>query len=155
MNKIIICFTSLLLLLSASNTRASDISYGIGYGLLYSGLGLNINSTSKNQLTYVSIGCRDIDPVNGDTCGAGIGLINTSILSKRNNNHGLGFYLGMTPDLDGYVDGERQEGPFYGVGVGYYLFPSGIDKSGWNFGISYTYTDEMEGSYWLQAGYQF
>jgi hypothetical protein len=126
---------AMMLLASVVNAEESELSYGLGIGALYNGVGINIASPTKEDLKYVSLGCMDFSYSSyvgfNTNCGLGIGYINTSIIGDS-NKHGLGLHLAVHED-DG---GDSSTQVSLGVGYTYFLNQS---KIGWNFGLTPIY----------------
>jgi hypothetical protein len=148
-----------LLLLVSFEAGASDedLSFGVGAGALYGGIGMNIGMRRDYDFRYLAAGCAGVGYSSVDgwqtSCGVGVGWIWANILSKSTNKHGLGFYLGPV--------GLRKGGtfnPVYGVGISYDYFFKGINSSGWNLGVTPTIgrrNGDNNGYLLLQVGYQF
>lgn len=136
-------------------TNAEDISVGVGAGMSYSGLGANVAYVSETDMKYVSAGCVSYSSSSGSTCGAGIGWIKTDLFDNDSNKHGLGAYLGVVGVETAFL---RDDKAVYGAGLGYHYFFNGIDKSGFNLGITVVAADTEDDDKFglsLQAGYQF
>jgi len=155
----LICIV-VLLFFSSLEASASDkdISFGLGLGALYGGIGINIGLQRENDFRYIAAGCTEFgyDSVSGwqAACGVGAGWIWADILSKSNNKHGIGFYIGPV----GYEGSHRDPEIVYGVGVSYDYFFKGINSSGWNVGVTPAigrHNGDTEGYLLLQVGYQF
>ena len=150
----------ILLLLASSKAYASekDLSFGIGAGALYSGLGINIGVQGENDFRYIAAGCVAVgySSVSGwiSACGVGVGWIWTDIFSKLSNKHGIGFYLGPVGSTRENLDRET----VYGAGITYDYFFKGINSSGWNLGVTPAigrHNGDAKGYLLLQVGYQF
>jgi hypothetical protein len=136
-------------------TNAEDISVGVGAGMSYSGLGAIVAYVSETDMKYVSAGCVSYSSSSGSTCGAGIGWIKTDLFDSDSNKHGLGAYLGVVGVETAFL---RDDKAVYGAGLGYHYFFNGIDKSGFNLGITVVAADTEDDDKFglsLQAGYQF
>jgi len=150
----------MLLLLASSRTHASDkdLSFGIGAGALYSGIGINIGVQGENDVRYIAVGCVEMgySSVSGwqAACGVGVGWIWANILPQSSNKHGIGFYLGpVSSKRSGFVPKT-----VYGAGISYVYFFNGINNNGWNLGVTPAIgrrNGDTEGSLLLQVGYQF
>jgi len=127
------------------------ISFGVGMGATYSGLGINVSHLSKNDMKYVSSGCISYSSYYGSTCGVGAGWIKTDLLKTDSNKHGLGGYIGIVGReyKPNFFNPETEAK--YGVGVGYHYFFNGIDKEGSNIGLTLV----SDNAVFLQWGYQF
>ncbi len=153
---------AVLALLAASVTHADDrLTYGIGMGAMYSGLGANVGLQSNNDFRYLTAGCIALgySDANGDSitpCGVGAGWIWTNLLSNTNNRHGLGFYVGPVGLRDRTSPDDDWE-TVYGAGLSYTYFFREIRSDGWNLGTTLAAGDDdgVETYLMLQAGYQF
>ena len=134
-----------------------DLSFGIGGGSLYNGLGANIAHKKNDSLRYFAIGCIQVSYGTGSgvkaTCGFGTGYVKTNILSSS-NKHGLGIHVGIS------VIGANVEGSDFGYQLGgsYVYFFQGIDSPGWNIGLTPS-IDRYNGSNHIgglfEVGYQY
>ena len=141
------------------NLKADEnkLSYGIGIGALYNGIGANIALPKQNSMTYLAVGCvsleySDYNDQWDSSCGFGLGYIDTSILSNKNNKHGLGVFLGATYNSSKEKDEELT------LGLGYTYFSNGISNRGWNFGLTPAikfYKNGKDAILLLDIGYQF
>ena len=147
---------AMMLLSSAVNAEESELSYGLGIGALYNGVGINIASPTKEDLKYVSLGCIDFSYSSyvgfNTNCGLGIGYINTSIIGDS-NKHGLGLHLAVHED-DGSNSSTQVS---LGLGYTYFLNQS---KIGWNFGLTPMYIfgdseNDNKVALMFDLGYQF
>jgi hypothetical protein len=151
--------TKLLLLpltfVASSQVLANNnFTFGIGAGSFYSGVGVNTGVQSKTDLKYLSIGCVSYSSLHGETCGVGVGWVKTDIFDFQTPKHGTSVYVGIVGSEYANFDHEA----IYGVGLGYHYFLRGIDKSGFNFGLTLTAGDENKGvgmGGMFQVGYQF
>lgn len=131
----------------------SGLTFGSGFGALYSGLGVNIGVKREHDLRYLAIGCVGFGRSSDGTessCGIGAGWIWTNIF-PANNKSGLGFYVGP-------IDSDKDHDTVYGFGMTYVYFFKGIDGSSWNLGVTPTignYDRDTKGRLLLQVGYQF
>jgi len=143
---------------ASSSTRAEgEMSVGVGAGALYSGIGANVGRRGEHTFGYLAAGCSVGYSSNQGwdvPCGAGAGWIWTDLLTKANNRHGLGIYVGPVSTKGPTGDVKA----VYGAGLTYvYFFGDGITK-GWNLGITPTvgkkYGDYRAGLL-INVGYQF
>lgn len=139
----------------------ADLSLGLGYGSMYTGLGANLSFITRNDIKYVSAGCVESNAFE-NTCGFGLGWIRTDLFGDHTKKHGVGIYASIvgherytTLENDQYKSSEND---IYGIGLSYTYFMNGIDRSGATFGLSFHATDAEDednlGSY-MQIGYQF
>ncbi len=145
---------SLALITSSASMANDKLTFGAGIGSLYSGIGINAGIQSKTDLKYVSLGCISYSSSNGETCGAGIGWVTTTLFDSKNTKHGTGMYLGIVGTENHYFDND----PIYGLGLGYHYFLNGINNSGFNLGFTLVAGSTNDGADiggMLQAGYQF
>ena len=148
--------------LATEENQTKNYSIGVGMGALYSGIGANFSLVSENDLKYISAGCTAYGSTNGAECGVGIGWITTELFDFGNNKHGFGIYAGILGKENSYTYENNQysfdENNYYGAGVSYTYFMSGINQSGLNFGVSLHATNaDYDGKYggFFQIGYQF
>ena len=149
-------------LMAQENKVDSHYSVGVGMGAAYSGLGANFAVLSNTDMKYVSVGCVEYSSWYGSTCGVGAGWIITDLFNSNSNKHGVGVYVtkaGSESEAyltdNGYRFVEKQ---YYGAGVSYTYFTNGINKPGFNVGISAhatnaKYDEKING--FLHVGYQF
>ncbi len=146
-----------------SPTNASDeISFGLGMGAMYSGLGMNVGLRSENDFRYLSAGAIALGYSDTEgsivAYGLGGGWIRSDLLPTSNDRHGLGVYLGPV----GYR-GRRYVGDpietIYGAGVTYAYFLHGIGRPSTNLGLTLAAGENDQGDtsgyLLLQAGYQY
>lgn len=149
------------LLLSVPTTYASDeVSYGLGIGAMYSGLGMNVGLRSESDFRYLSAGCVALGYSDAEgtiaACGVGAGWLWTDILPAPNNRHGLGVYLGPVGYRGrGYI-GDKTD-TIYGAGLSYAYFTRGINRNGWALGgtVAVGDSDDDTMHLLLEAGYQY
>ncbi len=130
------------------------VTFGLGVGSLYSGIGGNVGLKSKTDFKYFSTGCVSYSSINGSACGVGLGWVKTDLFSSANTNHGTSIYLGVVGSENKRFDKK----PIYGVGVGYHYFFSGMENSGFNIGatvIAGKENGDIGLGGMLQLGYQF
>jgi hypothetical protein len=141
------------------SSRAEDgLSVGVGGGALYSGLGVNVGRRGEHSFGYLAAGCSvGYSAADGweVPCGVGAGWIWTDLLTKANDRHGLGVYVGPVRTRK-TLDSDAKA--VYGAGLTYvYFFGDGVAK-GWNVGITPT-VGKIYGNYragaLINVGYQF
>lgn len=147
---------------AVANETDKKFSVGVGIGAAYSGLGANFALLSNRDMKYVSAGCVEYSSFSGSTCGFGAGWIVTDLFNSNSNKHGIGVYVTKAGDESyAYLDDSGfkfVKKQYYGAGVSYTYFVNGINKPGFNFGISAHATNaKYEGRIqgFLQVGYQF
>jgi len=163
LNKTILFLSLITMSAVAEESKVEErYSVGLGVGAAYTGLGANFALLSDSDMKYVSVGCVEYSSWYGSTCGVGAGWIVTDLFNSNSNKHGVGVYVtkaGSESDAyltdNGYRFVEKQ---YYGAGVSYTYFMNGINKPGFNFGISghatnAKYDEKING--FLQVGYQF
>lgn len=147
------------------------VSFGLGMGALYNGLGVNLGVQGADDFTYLSLGCIGFSHTesehiasgpNGSTtrtsesdwdgnCGLGAGYIKQGLfgLSKK---HAFGAALGATYN----EEYDRNEGY---VGLSYqYFFNGSNGVKGWHVGLTPVlrfYESSSEGHLMINLGYQF
>jgi hypothetical protein len=151
LKKIVITTT---LLVSLVNAEGSELSYGLGLGALYNGVGINLSAIEKDEIKYVSLGCTAVtdSSYNGldSSCGLGLGYINANILGNT-NQHGIGVHISANNNtIENTIE--------FSIGLGYTYF---VDESkvGLNFGVTPLLTildkEQTDVSLLLGLGYQF
>ena len=148
----------LLAVFGSNSSRAeSELSVGVGAGALYSGIGVNVGMRGEHAFAYLAAGCSvgyTSDKGWDVPCGVGAGWIWTDLVTKANDRHGLGIYVGPVSTKGPSGDVKA----VYGAGLTYvYFFGDGVAK-GWNLGITPTVKKE-HGDYragaLINVGYQF
>lgn len=157
LKKILLCCLILASVFSVATSIADDnVSFGVGAGALYNGLGANVSFVKKSDLKYVSLGCIAIgySSNNGTSsnCGIGAGWMRSDILSE-NNKHGLGIHIGVTYN----TSNDRNDTETF-IGVPYVYFFKGMTSGGWNIGLTPIigkHNGSIKGGLLLNLGYQF
>jgi len=142
---------------SSSPRAEGETSVGVGGGALYSGIGVNVGRRGDHTFGYLAAGCSVAYSSNQGwdvPCGVGAGWIWTDLLTKANDRHGLGIYVGPVSTKGPTGDVKA----VYGAGLTYlYFFGDSVAK-GWNLGITPTvgkkYGDYRTGAL-INVGYQF
>jgi len=143
---------------AGSSYAEGGVSVGVGAGALYSGIGVNVGMRSENTFGYLAAGCIGVSHSSSNgwefPCGVGAGWLWTGLLTKANDRHGLGIYVGPVSTRASFGDTKV----VYGAGLTYvYSFGDAIAK-GWNLGITPTvgkkYGDYRAGLL-INIGYQF
>lgn len=136
----------------------SEVSFGVGIGALYSGIGVNAGLKNENDFKYIAAGCIGIGHSDNSgwilPCGIGAGWIWTGLLSKDDHRNGLGIYVGPVGINKGNTENKNKAR--YGLGITYVYFQNGIRANGWNFGITPAISEENgnnKGSLLLNVGY--
>ena len=132
------------------------VSFGLGMGALYNGLGANVGFMKGPDLKYVSLGCISVaySSNNGasSNCGLGAGWMRSDILSG-NGRHGLGIHVGVTYN----THDERDDVEVF-VGVPYAYFFKGMTAATWHVGLTPIlgrHDGDLDGGLLLNLGYQF
>lgn len=155
-----LCVAVLLLCTAGPSCASDEITFGIGLGAMYSGLGMNIALRSEHDLRYLSAGCVALGYSDAEgriaACGVGAGWLWTNNFSDSNNRHGLGLSLGPIGYRGRTYVGEEGD-TIYGAGISYAYFVPGISRKGWNLGatLAVGHKDDANGHLLLQAGYQY
>jgi hypothetical protein len=150
----IVYFLPLAFFVSNQSKANDNFTFGIGFGSMYSGMGVNAGIKSETDLKYISVGCVSYSTLSGEACGAGIGWVTTQLFSSNNTNHGTSIYAGIVGSENDHFNND----PVYGVGLGYHYFFNGIGDSGTTLGLTLVAGDENHGigmGGMLQLGYQF
>ncbi|TLU67370.1 hypothetical protein FE810_03560 [Thalassotalea litorea] len=142
-----------------------DFGYGLGFGILYSGLGGNINVTKEYDMKYASIGCLGHSSEGGLACGLGVGWIRTNLFDVDPfyaDKHGIGIYIGAVGSEKSREPSNRfpeyDNETVWGLAGSYHYFLNGIEEPGTNLGASFVIgdgRDDTEFGLLLQVGYQF
>ncbi len=152
--KCLTVITLFLLLFSEITLADENKTIGVGYGLMYNGLGVMYGIKSESSLKYLSLGCLSVGVSDtsgiSSLCGIGIGYITSNLFKSNGNKHGLGIHIGTS-----YSD-------TYGIEAfiapQYIYFLNGIVSSGLNIGVNVSY-GKQEGTTEIipgfQIGYQF
>ncbi len=160
---------ALILSLFSFSTLASDVidenslSFGVGAGAPYAGLGGHVAKVSDTDMKYLSLGCIQYSSLMGSACGLGAGWMVTDLFDATSNNHGLGIYALQTAGEElsertgGFFAIDKHQN-YSAVGLNYTYFSNGINKSGFTFGLSVhatnaDYDRKINGMF--QIGYQF
>lgn len=161
MNKAIL--TAVLACAVASSDAAlagRRLSYGIGGGAIYSGLGVNIGAKGDGTRRYVALGCPAVGYSSADgwvsACGIGAGWIWSHIVPESGGRHSFGIHLGAVGATDENSDHHYKTA--YGIGLPYVYFPGGLETGGLNFGVMPAIgrtRGTTKGFVMLQIGYQF
>lgn len=143
-------------LFTATSVADDTVSFGLGTGALYNGLGANVSFMKESDLKYVSLGCIAIgySSNNGTltNCGIGGGWVRSDILSE-NDKHGLGIHFGVTYN----TTNDRDDIEVF-VGAPYLYFFKGMANGGWNTGLTpiiVKYSGETKAGLLFNLGYQF
>ncbi|SES94146.1 hypothetical protein [Thalassotalea agarivorans] len=152
--KVVLIFCAFSLVSTQLTAKADErITFGVGLGHSYSGLGANLGYQTEESFTYLSAGCVGYSTLKGSTCGAGIGWVTTA-LSQGDNHHGIGAYAGVVGVEQGVFDNEA----VYGAAITYHYFFNTIAEPGFNLGFSVaggTVESEFELVPLISFGYQF
>jgi len=151
------------------STLASDVidenslSFAVGAGAPYAGLGGHVAKVSDTDMKYLSLGCIQYSSLMGSACGLGAGWMVTDLFDATSNKHGFGVYALQNA---GEEIASRGEGVFAeyqfqrysALGLNYTYFSNGINQSGFTFGLSIhatnaDYDEKINGMF--QIGYQF
>jgi len=147
----------------------SDTTFGVGFGALYSGLGLNFGRITDTGLGYGALGCLGGSTTSSETvgpdgiavssessrstnCGVSLGFVSTTLMPGR--KHGIAINIGYSYDTrnDEFGGAEVHLTPSY-----HYFF-NGIERRGLNlgFGPRFTFRDNAtETRLMVNLGFQF
>lgn len=149
-------FTIILVVFFNSNAYAEQkFSFGIGFGYLHGGLGVNVALMGDHDMKYLGAGAtgyKDNDDDHDIAFGAALGWVRTDILAKESGKHGLGLVLG--------VSGGENWDTIYSIGPSYTYFFRVMSQPGFNIGLAagvgYNEDDDRLGAVAsIQLGYQF
>jgi len=160
MRKIVTALVGVFALTAHVSAAEDAMTFGGGIGALYAGIGINIGLRTDHDLKYFAAGCPAIGRSDESgwilPCGVGLGWMRSDLLSRSNNKHGLGIYLGPVGINKGeHLDDDKAR---YGLGVTYAYFFSGINAKGWLVGITPAIgkdDNKTKGSLLVNGGYQF
>ncbi|MBI3606948.1 MAG: hypothetical protein HY207_03160 [Nitrospirae bacterium] len=145
-----------LIALVAKPARA-EVSFGAGFGALYSGLGINLGLKRSTDFRYLGVGCLGVGHSDSAgwslPCGVGVGWIWANILPGLGNQHGVGFYAGPVGHRSDDNGKDR-----YGMGISYMYFWKGIDSRGLVVGVTPAVGNDggqTKGRVLITIGYQF
>ncbi|MDQ7015621.1 MAG: hypothetical protein Q9N68_04510, partial [Gammaproteobacteria bacterium] len=146
-------FLGLSLAFFSTATFATDYSLGIGFGLPYSGLGLNISVNEHNSSKFLSTGCiahQNNSDNSSSACGIGLGWQHTI----NGSHHTAGLYTGIVSGKTVTTVGDLEA--IYGLGITYsYYFQKQF--KGLNLGTALTASkpdNDLNFGLNLQLGYQ-
>jgi hypothetical protein len=143
----------LLSFLPITVSASDSISYGVGIGRSYSGLGVNYGVLSETDFKYLTTGILAYSSVDGRYYASGAGWMKTNLFDSNTPNHGANIYAGIINN-----DKEYNNTPY--IGAGYLYFFDGIKNPGKAIGISFFNGNEIDGfglglSFQFEFGYQF
>lgn len=139
---------------TVNDSVIDDLTFGLGIGSFYSGLGVNVGVQSETDLKYMSLGCVRFSSLDS-TCGMGLGWIQTGLFGLQSLKHGLSLYAGI---IGSELNNNYDYSSVYGAGLGYHYFFNGINDSGSNLGFTLVVgsdnpSEQIGGMF--QFGYQF
>ncbi|MGR6871281.1 hypothetical protein ACU6U9_02985 [Pseudomonas sp. HK3] len=143
----------LSLCLSMTVVADGSISYGVGIGRSYSGLGVNYGMLSETDFKYVTTGILAYSSSDGRYYASGAGWMKTNLFNSNTPNHGANIYAGIINN-----DKKYNNTPY--IGAGYLYFFDGIKNPGKAIGVSFFNGNEIDGfglglSFQFEFGYQF
>lgn len=164
MNKFALIFSFFSVSALASDViDENSLSFAVGAGAPYAGLGGHVAKVSDTDMKYLSLGCIQYSSLMGSACGLGAGWMVTDLFDATSNKHGFGVYALQNA---GEEIASRGEGVFAeyqfqrysALGLNYTYFSNGINQSGFTFGLSIhatnaDYDEKINGMF--QIGYQF
>ncbi|MDX1252233.1 MAG: hypothetical protein IDH49_08325 [Gammaproteobacteria bacterium] len=151
-------FTILFVLPGMSAIVQADdrLTFGLGIGAPYSGIGVNVGLVSSKDLKFLSLGRVGGTGGGGDGAwGAGAGWVRTDLFSDKSSKHGVGLYLGQVTTKRSVDPGKDDVRGAYGAGLVYSYFLSGIGRSGLVLGLTPAIAESGRTALWFQLGYQF
>jgi hypothetical protein len=154
MNIRIFFFAIILVCLTVSHASAGpDLSFGMGLGYFYNGLGVNLALKGPHDFKYLGTGVSTVEVTDDDTdIGFGItaGWVRTDILPNESDKHGLGIFLS--------VNGGEDFDTVLSLGPSYTYFFKGTSQPGFNLGLAAGPGFTEDDTYLVvmgQIGYQF
>ncbi|RUO33979.1 hypothetical protein [Aliidiomarina soli] len=155
MPRILVCILTLTLFLPVSGAQAKegDLTFGLGLGFSYSGLGGYAAHHFGKQSIALSAGLTTYSSY-GHSYGAGLSWRHTGLLSEARfapNRHALGVYIGAIGD-ESYTNKT-----VWGGGPSYHYYSDGMQNTGLVVGLSFLVSDgrDRRKMVALSLGYQF
>ena len=156
-------FAIILVCLAARHASAGqDLSFGMGLGYFYNGLGVNLALKSPHDFKYLGTGVIGFQATSSNDSssnehseysvwyGVTAGWVRTDIITKQSDKHGLGIFLS--------VDGGKDFNTMLSLGPSYTYFFKGVSQPGFNLGLASGLGFTEDYTCWtigLQIGYQF
>lgn len=147
-------FAIILVCLTVSHASAGqDLSFGMGLGYFYNGLGVNLALKGPHDFKYLGTGVSAVKVTDEDTdiaFGITAGWVRTDILDSESDKHGLGIFLSID-------DGEDFD-TMLSLGPSYTYFFKGTSQPGFNLGLAAGPGFTGDDTYLVvmgQIGYQF
>jgi len=125
------------------------VTIGMGLGVQYGGLGVNLARISDHDMKYLSVGLLGENTHDEKFFGFTVGWLRTDLFNLDSNRHGFGVSLGRMGweeqiDDNGELTGRDRY--IYGIGLDYVYFSEGIDRPGKRYGISLIRADTEIGN---------
>lgn len=157
-----------------ATAEPGEISFGLGMGSLYNGLGINIGYRQPDTFSYLALGCiglshstssNSASSISDDSgqsstseeesqwngnCGLNVGFLKSGLIGLS-SKHAFGFALGATYDDE--INRHEQY-----LGLSYHYFFSDNNMQGWNIGMTPVLRFVDSGTLehlMLNLGYQF
>ena len=134
----------------------SRISYGVGIGPPYNGLGVNVAHVIPQSMTYLAVGCPALGYGSSSgfvgVCGTGVGYLHAVFNDRA--KHALGIHLGVSRRKFA----TEPHGMSYQAGFGYLYFFQNLSTPGWNIGLAVLndrYLARNHRGLAVDVGYQF
>ncbi|MBI3775363.1 MAG: hypothetical protein HY273_07400 [Gammaproteobacteria bacterium] len=149
-------FGCVFLAVLAHAAKADDkISFGVGLGAAYGGVGINVARITAGNMYYGAVGCYAYSTGEKDAaCGGALGWISTNLFAQANDQHGIGVVIGAV----GAENNSSGLNAVYGGGVTYTYFFSGLNQRGANVGAGIAggdYKRGVDSILLIQLGIQF
>ncbi len=148
---------SFVLIFLVATPAGAEVTFGAGFGALYSGLGINLALKSTTDFRYVGAGCIGVGYSDNDgrnvACGVSAGWVWANLLPGLGSKHGLGLYAGPVGHRNDNHGKAR-----YGAGISYMYFSGGIDGRGLVLGVTPAVGNDggqTKGRLLFNIGYQF
>ncbi len=150
-------FTMLFVVAGMSAIVQADerLTFGLGIGAPYSGVGVNVGLVSPKDLKFLSLGHVGGSGSGNGAWGGGVGWIRTDLFSSQPGKHGIGLYLGQITTKRSVEPGKDDVRGAYGVGLVYSYFLSGMGQPGLVLGLTPAVAEGGRYALWFQLGYQF
>ena len=154
MKKQKLLYSVLWILIMANSAYAEkNVSFGVGLGKFYGGLGGNIAVMDGHDMKYLAMGLTGLvfsdDDFDEGIFGVTAGWVRTDIIAPKSGRHGIGLFAA--------IDAGAGEASF-SIGPSYTYFFRGMIKTGLNIGISTGISITEDDTSFLiapQIGYQF
>lgn len=152
----IILLNIALMMPAMTYADSTATSFGIGGGMMYSGLGVNYGVKNSDTFKYLSFGTTLLGygSQNGLYSDFGVGAGYVTTQWSTNNKHGLGVDARISYSRPDY----KSEGVSFKSSISYLYFFNNLTNPGWNIGLTLGigyYNNEIYYIGPFSVGYQF